>query len=77
MESLQDAPLSAKGFEQVRQLRKKVQAMKLPNEAQLIVTSPLTRALQTTAAFDGLVSCRVIGENLSPCVNEIVLIILL
>src|SRR6478752_7290074 len=45
-----DAPLSPVGFEQVRSARTAVEALPV----DLVVTSPLTRALQTAAGlFDG------------------------
>lgn len=45
-----DAPLSSVGVEQVRQARRALEHLPV----ELVVTSPLTRALQTTAGlFDG------------------------
>lgn len=42
-----DAPLSEKGEQQVRQLHDTVRALNLHQEVQLIVTSPLSRAIST------------------------------
>lgn len=50
-----DAPLSDKGRRQVNQLRKKVCSQGLHREVQLVVTSPLTRAIDTArGAFWGV-----------------------
>jgi broad specificity phosphatase PhoE len=65
MEKLRDAPLSRTGVLQVENLRKQIKRIGLPGKAQLVVTSPLTRALETTGAFDGLISCKVIGKSIS------------
>ena len=56
VEGLRDAPLSAKGEAQVARLRTELIAQKLPQAVDLVVASPLTRAIQTSLAFEGLLA---------------------
>ncbi|KDO34296.1 hypothetical protein SPRG_19114 [Saprolegnia parasitica CBS 223.65] len=49
-----DAPLSQKGELQVQQLHDEIQQKKLHESIQLVITSPLTRAIQTAlGGFEG------------------------